>query len=408
MEQDLSYSYSSKPRPVQTNRGKTRDGGSKPAPTNIMHDPRIPRGSVFAPVNSSKSSEGREKVKKRRSTATKRRSNNDNKSHPNVFETQGGPSNGFTSISLDANLIEQTQPTSERESFSQTDEFLPRTANARNATTNDVFMRPKIGIDISTQIEESDGLFNFDAEVKPLLNVLVNKTLAQALLEVKEEQEMQILHRQHEVLKAEKSDAKQAERELEEKAKEANRRKELVKKKKAELQIRDQIMRKKLFAWQFARPMVSQAIDQATATLQRKGVFYDPMLRNLAIWLAKDVYEGADDTIRLRALSTELLDDLIFHGLRRQALFAQLLPNECEDMVRLLLRDPLVLPLPEDAPAGTEPSSVSVIGPIALSRADSLEAVESRIEAWIVENVGSPVDIPNGGFLSLLQLAQTI
>ncbi|KAG6976259.1 hypothetical protein JG688_00001549 [Phytophthora aleatoria] len=275
MEQDLSYSYSSKPRPVQTNRGKTRDGGSKPAPTNIMHDPRIPRGSVFAPVNSSRSSEGREKVKKRRSTATKRRSNNNNKSHPNVFETQGGPSYGFTSISLDANLIEQTQPTSERESFSQTDEFLPRTANARNATTNDVFMRPKIGIDISTQasafIEESDGLFNFDAEVKPLLNVLVNKTLAQALLEVKEEQEMQILHRQHEVLKAEKSDAKQAERELEEKAKEANRRKELVKKKKADLQIRDQIMRKKLFAWQFARPMVSQAIDQATATLQRKG-----------------------------------------------------------------------------------------------------------------------------------------
>ncbi|KAG3117078.1 hypothetical protein PI124_g4528 [Phytophthora idaei] len=408
MEQDLSYSYSSKPRPVQTNRGKTRDGGSKPTPTNIMHDPRIPRGSVFAPVNSLRSSEEREKVKKRRSTATKRRSNNNNKSHPNVFETQGGPSNGFTSISLDANLIEQTQPTSERKSFSQTDELLPRTANARNATTNDVFMRPKIGIDISTQIEESDGLFNFDAEVKPLLNVLVNKTLAQALQEVKEEQEMQILHRQHEVLKAEKSDAKQAERELEEKAKEANRRKELVKKKKAELQIRDQIMRKKLFAWQFARPMVSQAIDQATATLQRKGVFYDPMLRNLAIWLAKDVYDGADDTIRLCGLSTELLDDLIFHGLRRQALFVQLLPNECEDMVRLLLRDPLVLPLPEDAPAGTEPLSVSVIGPIALSRADSLEAVESRIEAWIVENVGSPVDIPKGGFLSLLQLAQTI
>ncbi|KAF1790930.1 Radial spoke 3 [Phytophthora cactorum] len=390
MEQDLSYSYSSKPRPVQTNRGKTRDGGSKPAPTNIMHDPRIPRGSVFAPVsqlvNQVKGGEGEETEKH----SDQKEEQQHNKSHPNVFETQGGRQT-------------DTQPTSERESFSQTDEFLPRTANARNATTNDVFMRPKIGIDISTQasafvIEESDGLFNFDAEVKPLLNVLVNKTLAQALLEVKEEQEMQILHRQHEVLKAEKSDAKQAERELEEKAKEANRRKELVKKKKAELQIRDQIMRNKLFAWQFARPMVSQAIDQATATLQRKGVFYDPMLRNLAIWLAKDVYEGADDTIRLRALSTELLDDLIFHGLRRQALFAQLLPNECEDMVRLLLRDPLVLPLPEDAPAGTEPLSVSVIGPIALSRADSLEAVESRIEAWIVENVGSPVDIPKEAF----------
>lgn len=160
----------------------------------------------------------------------------------------------------------------------------------------------------ATQIEESDGLFNFDVEVKPLLNVLVNKTLAQALLEVKEEQEMQMLNRQHEALKAEKRDAKQSERELEEKAKEISRRKELIKKKKVEKQRRDQVMRKKLFAWQFARPLVSQAVDQATVTLQKKGVFYDTMLRNLAIWLAGDVYEGANDTIRLRALSTELLD----------------------------------------------------------------------------------------------------
>ncbi|KAF4047122.1 Radial spoke protein 3 [Phytophthora infestans] len=407
MEQDLSYSYSSKPRPVQTNRGKTRDGGNKAVPTNIMHDPRIPRGSVFAPVNTSRSSEGREKAKKRRNTANKRRSNN-NRNHVNAFKTMAGPSNGFTSISLASNLIEQTQPTSERESFSQTDEFLSRTVNARNAKTNDIFIRPKIGIDTFTQIEESDGLFNFDVEVKPLLNVLVNKTLAQALLEVKEEQEMQILHCQHEVLKAEKSDARQEERELEEKAKEANRRKELVKKKKDEQQIHDQIMRRKLFAWQFSRPLVSQAIDQATATLQNKGVFYDPMLRNLVIWLSKGIYDGADNVICLRGLATELLDDLIFHGLRRQALFAQLPLNESEAMVRLLLRNPFVLRIPEDAPSGTEPLSVSVIGPIALSRSDSLEAIESRIEAWIVENVGSPVDIPKGGFLSLLQLAKTI
>ncbi|GMF35820.1 unnamed protein product [Phytophthora fragariaefolia] len=175
-----------------------------------------------------------------------------------------------------------------------------------------MFIRPKIGIDTSTQIEESDGLFNFDVEVKPLLNVLVNKTLAQALVEVKEEQEMQMVHRQHEVLKAEKFDARQAERDLEEKAKEANRRKELIKKKKAEKQVRDQIMRRKLFAWQFARPLVSQAIDQATATLEKKGVFYDPMLRNLATWLSNDVYQAADDTIRLRSLSVDLLDGILF------------------------------------------------------------------------------------------------
>ncbi|OWZ24115.1 hypothetical protein PHMEG_000916 [Phytophthora megakarya] len=311
---DLSYSYSSKPRPVQTNR-RTKDNGAKKIAPNIMHDPRIPRGSVFALANSARSMDGREKGKKRRSA--KKKSNNNNQS--SVLEAQTLPSYGFTAISLEANLIEQTQPIRERESFSQTDEFVPRTVNTRSATTNDTFMRPKIGIDTATQasaagccrfceIEESDGLFNFDLEVKPLLNVLVNKTLAQALVEVKEEQEMQVLHSQHDVLKENKRDEKQAERDLEEKAKEANRRKQVIKQKKAEKQLRDQVMRRKLFAWQFTRPIVSDAMDQAMATLTKKGVFYDPMLRSLARWLVSDVYENADDTIRLRAVSTAFVE----------------------------------------------------------------------------------------------------
>ncbi|KAG2531810.1 hypothetical protein JM16_000669 [Phytophthora kernoviae] len=230
MDQDLSYSYSSKPRPVQTNRSKARDGGvyvfdlnclglpcgdldvsvwlnSKPTPPNIMHDPRIPRGSVFAPI------------------------------------------------------------------------------------------------------EESDGLFNFDVEVMPLLNVLVNKTLAQALLEVKEEQEIRLLHCQNEALKSDKSDAQQEERALEDKAKEAQRRKELIKKKKAEDLQQDRVMREKLLAWQLARPLASQAINQATSTLYKKGVFYDPILRDLTLWMQRDIYEAADANIRLRYLSSQLLDE---------------------------------------------------------------------------------------------------
>jgi hypothetical protein len=52
-ENDLKYSYSSKPRAVQTNRSaKTKDVTMSPSnkalPPNIMHDPRVVRGSVFA------------------------------------------------------------------------------------------------------------------------------------------------------------------------------------------------------------------------------------------------------------------------------------------------------------------------------------------------------------------------
>ncbi|KAG7401880.1 Radial spoke head protein 3 [Phytophthora boehmeriae] len=388
MDQDLSYSYSSKPRAVQTNRSKARDGGVKPIPPNIMHDPRIPRGSVFAPVNSARNNDVKEKGKKRRGISTTKKISNNKTITPGVFEARSVSSYGFTSISLEANLVEQTQPTTERESFSQTDAFITPSNNQRNSSTNDAFLRPKIGIDTSTQIEESDGLFNFDVEVMPLLNVLVNKTLAQALLEVKEEQEIRLLHGQHEALKSDKSDVQQEERELEEKAKEAQRREELIKKKKAEDQQRDRVMREKLFAWQLARPLASQAISLATSTLYKKGVFYDPILRDLALWLQRDIYEDADAKIRLRYLSSQLLDELIVHGLRRQTVLANLLPNESQAMVRLLLREPIVLPLPADADVDTAPISVSVIGPIDLSRNDSLETIESKIEAWLAEHLG--------------------
>jgi hypothetical protein len=48
----------------------------------------------------------------------------------------------------------------------------------------------KTGIDKITQIEDYD-LFDYDVEVQPILNVLLNKTIEQATLEVEEEHELE-------------------------------------------------------------------------------------------------------------------------------------------------------------------------------------------------------------------------
>lgn len=50
-------------------------------------------------------------------------------------------------------------------------------------------MPKKTGIDKITQIEDYD-LFNYDEEVQPILNVLLSKSVDQAILEVEEEQEI--------------------------------------------------------------------------------------------------------------------------------------------------------------------------------------------------------------------------
>ena len=87
----------------------------------------------------------------------------------------------------------------------QTDEFIEEIADRpleHDAETqtlpymdrpaSPLFIRAKIGIDITTQIEEGD-LFDFDLEVEPILELLVGKTLHVSMLELM--QEVKIIER---------------------------------------------------------------------------------------------------------------------------------------------------------------------------------------------------------------------
>ena len=64
----------------------------------------------------------------------------------------------------------------------QTDVFQPKPPTPK-------YVPKKTGIDKITQIEDYD-LFDYDVEVQPILNVLLNKSIEQATLEVEEEHEL--------------------------------------------------------------------------------------------------------------------------------------------------------------------------------------------------------------------------
>jgi len=65
----------------------------------------------------------------------------------------------------------------------QTDEFIPKPPTPK-------YVPKKTGIDKITQIEDYD-LFDYDREVQPILNVLLTKSVEQAILEVEEETELE-------------------------------------------------------------------------------------------------------------------------------------------------------------------------------------------------------------------------
>ena len=57
-----------------------------------------------------------------------------------------------------------------------------------------IFIPMKTGVDVETQIYDGE-LFDFDAEVDPILEVLVGKTLEQSMMEVLEEEELSSIRR---------------------------------------------------------------------------------------------------------------------------------------------------------------------------------------------------------------------
>lgn len=144
--------------------------------------------------------------------------------------------------------------------------------------------------------------------MRPLLNVLVSKTIAQALAEVKEEQEMLHIRSDRNALLAVKADAVRADRELEAKAKEAQRAKEEATRAKELKRQHRAVMTTKLRAWQFAHALVPQVIEQTTRALEASGVFYNPLHRDLQQWLATDVFADADAIVQLRRVAALLLD----------------------------------------------------------------------------------------------------
>merc|ERR1719387_1900298 len=103
------------------------------------------------------------------------------KKEPSPFDMEL-PRPERNAVNLLPHLVEEVKIVEEDTAEAQTDEFLPEVPPQE-------YLPQKTGIDAYTQVEDGE-LFNFDHEVEPLLDVLVNKTLEQALMEVEEEHEI--------------------------------------------------------------------------------------------------------------------------------------------------------------------------------------------------------------------------
>uniref|UniRef100_A0A8C6XZW7 Radial spoke head 3 n=1 Tax=Naja naja TaxID=35670 RepID=A0A8C6XZW7_NAJNA len=118
-------------------------------------------------------------------------------------------------------------------------------------------------------------LFDFDIEVKPMLEVLVGKTLEQALLEVMEEEDLRNLwvqqYEYQELRNAELAEVQRLEENERRHSEEKVRRMAM----QYEIQTKAEVVSKKVAAHAFSIRYLADLIPSVFISLRNKGFFYD-------------------------------------------------------------------------------------------------------------------------------------
>ncbi|XP_046525925.1 radial spoke head protein 3 homolog [Equus quagga] len=344
-----TYTYTSRPRPPPCQRRRYRDSLLQPAEEpirygNIMYDRRVIRGNTYALQMAPLSGQPdpleiqRQHQAKRRALARKRAQE---QLRPHTPEPVEGRQH--VDVQTELYLEEIVDRTIEVDMECQTDAFLDRPPTP-------LFIPAKTGKDVATQILEGE-LFDFDLEVKPMLEVLVGKTIEQSLLEVMEEEELANLqasqYAYEELRNVELAEVQR----LEEQERRHQEEKERRKQQQWEVVHKHNETAQKIAAQVFAQRYLADLLPSVFDSLRDGGYFYDPVQRDIEIGFLPWLMNEVDKTMEYSMVGRAVLDMLI-----REVVDKRLMMYEHKEDERLsfrpgdrlsgpgAVRDPLVGP----------------------------------------------------------------
>lgn len=389
------YTFTEGPRTVAAKRAKYRDDdGPKPSMgnsmNNLMFDRRVVRGNTFHGLGAgtSPNSMGQQSKKPR-----KRR-----KEPVSIFDLRP-KLNRNEPVDLQKYLVEEKSDVPEVNEVTQTDVF------AERDDKDDVYVPKKTGIDAYTQIEEEDNLFKFDVEVEPILEILVGKTMEQALQEVEEEDELTNLRERKRVLYEQKEAEEQRIKDMEtDEIKLFQAKEDRVNAEKDRVE-RERIVSEKVGASTLSQGMVGEhLVNKVFDRMEDAGHFKDATrldVENKFMPWIMDMVGGELNNIENSRTLVDLAIKKALHT-QKQTEDQQKLQNEAGEQMALLgerRRDgPKIQGLIRIKVDGIE--GLDQIGPVMVGPNDTIAQVELKIQEWIKENKGQDVMIPDGGFLN--------
>ncbi|KAL3881695.1 hypothetical protein ACJMK2_028099 [Sinanodonta woodiana] len=306
-----TYTFASQPRAVQQ-RKKYRDPlapqqqqqPQAPQYGNIMYDRRIVRGNTYAqhtlpahaqpdPIEIQRTQENR-----RRAIARKRAKEQLRPRSPEPVEGRK-----HMDVQTELYLEELSDRVEEADVEIQTDAFLDRPPSP-------LFIPAKTGKDETTQILEGD-LFHFDVEVKPILEVLVGKTVEQSLLEVMEEEELANLRSQQRAFEELRNAELVEQQRLEEQERRHREEKERRMKQQREVLRKEKETAEKIAARAFAQSYLADLVPTVFGTLSDNGYFYDPVERDIEQGFMPWLMESVTEQLKKSELGRLVLDGLL-------------------------------------------------------------------------------------------------
>jgi len=207
-------------------------------------------------------------------------------------------------IDLIYNLIDQNEKKKQKiDQNIQSDIFLERPESP-------AYIPPKVGCDIGTQIEDNSEIFDFDNEVVPLVEVIISKTLEQALFELNTEYMLLNIQTTSEKLIKDKEDQKSLLYIHQNEFLATNKEKVI---KINELKIKKSDENKlsmKIAAYKFVNIMIPTILDQTFDRLLQEGTLIDPIQYEIKSNTLKETIERILKFIEIKNSAYLLIDGI--------------------------------------------------------------------------------------------------
>merc|ERR1719198_704578 len=309
------FEYASQPQAVSS---KRKGGAAKYRPedendlalsNNIMFDRRVVRGNTYAAqVVTQNATREMERLRMENERAMKRevaRRKVDAGLTPRTPPPVAG--RAHMDVQTDTYLEELMDRPVEVNVDTQTDPSMDRPSSP-------LFVPAKSGMDKDTQVDTAE-IFDFNLEVKPILEVLVGKTLQTSMLELMEEEELQAIRKRQDEFEqmrdAELLEVQRLEAEAARAFDEKNRR---LKQEKERKRLQKEL-KEKIAARSFAKNYTSDITSDVFATLEAAGHFYDPVNREVEEvfipWLLDEVVDKADAVQTAQSLTDSLIKEAL-------------------------------------------------------------------------------------------------